>query len=89
MDFKALVPRQTAVPQITASSSGCPADSPMDVDDVPTLKDGFESRRGCSEFEQDSHGEVAPRALSQQKLSPIFRPPPALLDEQESLQFTF
>ena len=87
VDLEALAPKQTAVPQIAASSPGGPADPLGEAVDAPTLKDGFEPFHTSSQLVPNYLEGPAPRASKQQPLLPRFRPPPALLDKHGNLQF--
>ena len=86
-DVETLAPRESALPRAVASVLGRPAFPPSEAAFAPTPEDGSVPRRVCSEYEPKSHGDTSLRESARRELSPIYRPPPALLDEQENLQF--
>ena len=87
VNVEALAPRKSAVPKAVPSVLGCPAAPPFGVGAAPAPAVSSASFPACSESEPKSHGDTSLREPAQRELSPIHRPPPALLDEQGNLQF--
>ena len=78
---------EALVPKAVSSVLGCPAAPPFGVGAAPAPAVSSASFPACSESEPKSHGDTSLREPAQRELSPIHRPPPALLDEQGNLQF--
>ena len=87
VNVEALAPWKAAVSQAATSGSRHPIAPSFKDSAVPAPADASAPLPGHSEFEITSYSDCSFREPNQREVLPIHRPPLALLDEHDNLQF--